>query len=141
MSEEQHQERVIFVCVGNSCRSQMAEGFFNHQARERGLTIRAASAGTRPAGYVHPKAITVMAEKGIDISGHRSKGITPQELLDYDYVITMGCSDKNICPTTFRGDARDWGIEDPFDQPLEIYRRVRDEIEQKVLALLTEFRS
>lgn len=141
MHEPQQKARVIFVCVGNSCRSQMAEGFFHHYARERGLGVRAESAGTKPEGYVHPNAITVMAEKGIDISGHRSKGITPQQLLDYDYVITMGCSDKNICPAGFRGDARDWRIEDPFDQALEIYRRVRDEIAQRVLALLSEFSS
>jgi len=131
-------KKLIFVCVGNSCRSQMAEGFFNHYARERQLELSAESAGTKPAGYVHPRAIAVMAEKGIDISKHRSKGITPQQLLDYDIVITMGCSDKNVCPATFRGDSRDWGIEDPFDQPLEVYRRVRDQIEAKVIALLVE---
>lgn len=130
--------RIIFVCVGNSCRSQMAEGFFNHYARERRLELSAESAGTKPAGYVHPRASAVMADKGIDISKHRSKGITPQQLLSYDLVITMGCSDKNVCPATFRGDSRDWEIEDPIDQPLEVYRRVRDEIEDKVRALLDE---
>ncbi len=130
--------QIIFVCVGNSCRSQMAEGFFNHHARERKMSIRAESAGTKPAGYVHPSAIAAMAEKGIDISKQRSKGITPQQLLHYDIVITMGCSDKNICSATFRGDSHDWGIEDPFDQPLQVYRRVRDQIEKKVVALLTE---
>ncbi len=131
-------KQLIFVCVGNSCRSQMAQGFFNHYARQRGLKIRAQSAGTRPAGYVHPQAIQVMAERGIDISGQHSKGITLQELLEYDLVITMGCSDKNTCPATFRGDARDWAIEDPFDQTLDVYRAVRDRIETKVLKLLAE---
>jgi protein-tyrosine-phosphatase len=131
-------KKLIFVCVGNSCRSQMAEGFFNHYAQERKLSLRAESAGIKPAGYVHPNAIAVMAEVGIDISNHRSKGITPQRLLNYEIVITMGCSDKNVCPATFRGDSRDWGIDDPFDQAFDVYRRVRDQIEEKVLALLKE---
>lgn len=126
------------MCVGNSCRSQMAQGFFNHHARQRGLTLAAESAGTRPAGYVHPTAMEVMREKGIDISHHTSKGITSEKWLGYDYVITMGCSDKDACPANFKGVTRDWGIEDPFDQPLDAYRRARDLIEQKVLALLEE---
>lgn len=133
-------KRVIFVCVGNSCRSQMAEGFLNYYAKERGLNAKAESAGTQPAGYVHPDAIRVMREKGIDISHQHSKGITPEQLKDFDYVITMGCSAKNICPATFHGEARDWGIEDPIGQPLEVYRRVRDEIERKVLGLLKEIK-
>ncbi len=131
-------KRVIFVCVGNSCRSQMAEGFFNYYAKERGLEARAESAGTQPAGYVHPNAIKVMREKGIDTSHQRSKGINPEKLKDFDYVITMGCSAKNVCPAAFHGEARDWGIEDPIGQPIGFYRRVRDEIERKVLELIKE---
>lgn len=131
-------KRIIFVCIGNSCRSQMAQGFFNHHAQQRGLPLTAESAGTRPAGYVHPTAIQVMREKGIDISHHTSKGITPAQWLGYDYVITMGCSDKDACPVNFKGVTRDWGIADPFDQPLEAYCRARDLIERKVLALLDE---
>lgn len=130
--------RIIFVCVGNSCRSQMAQGFFNHYAQQRGLPLTAESAGTRPAGYVHPTAIQVMRERGVDISHHTSKGISPAQWLGYNYVITMGCSDKDACPVNFKGVTRDWGIEDPFDQPVEAYRRARDEIERKVLALLDE---
>lgn len=143
MARQSHlgDRRVIFVCVGNSCRSQMAEGFFNHLAPDYGVATRAESAGTAPKGHVDPGAVKVMAEKGIDISQHRSKGITPEQLLAYDYVITMGCSDKDVCPVTFRGDSRDWAIEDPAGQPLETYRRVRDEIEQKGVALLEELAS
>lgn len=131
-------KKLIFVCVGNSCRSQMAEGFARHYAQKLNLKIEIASAGSRPAGYVHPDAIAVMREKGIDISHQRSKGISPKELLNYDHVITMGCSDESICPATFRGDSRDWGIPDPIGRPIEFYRKVRDEIEQRVLKLLQE---
>lgn len=131
-------KKLIFVCVGNSCRSQMAEGFARHYAQKLNLNIEIASAGSRPAGYVHPDAIAIMREKGIDISQQYSKGVTPQELLSYDYLITMGCSNESICPATFRGDSRDWGIPDPIGRPIDFYRKVRDEIEQKVLELLQE---
>lgn len=131
-------KKLIFVCVGNSCRSQMAEGFARHYAKKLNLNIEIASAGSRPAGYVHPDTIAVMREKGIDISHQYSKGVSPQELLKYDYVITMGCADESICPANFRGDSRDWGIPDPIGQPIGFYRKVRDEIEQKVRALLRE---
>lgn len=130
--------RVIFVCVGNSCRSQMAEGFFNHLARERGVDLRAESAGTSPEGFVSPEAIDVMAEPAIDISHQTSKGVVPAELLDYDVVITLGCSDRDVCPATFRGDGRDWDIEDPLGESRDVFRRVRDEIKGRVQALLDE---
>ncbi len=135
---QERAKRIIFVCVGNSCRSQMAEGFAKHYAKRFGLEVEIASAGTRPEGYVHPEAMAVMQERAIDISTHRSKGIQPEELLGYDYVITMGCSDEKICPVAFRGDARDWAIEDPFGKPIEFYRTVRDQIEQRVIDLLHE---
>jgi arsenate reductase len=116
----------------------MAEGFFKHYARERALNIDVQSAGTRPAGYVHSLAIQVMSEKGIDISRQESKGIQPERFREFDYIISMGCSDKEICPAHFRGVNRDWGIADPFGQSLEFYRKARDEIEQRVLTLLEE---
>ncbi|OGF53306.1 MAG: hypothetical protein A2Z21_10590 [Candidatus Fraserbacteria bacterium RBG_16_55_9] len=139
--EEKLQTRIIFVCVGNSCRSQMAEGFARHYAREFALNAEITSAGTRPEGYVHPTAIAVMHERAIDISRQLSKSIKPEELLSYDYVITMGCSDKEIFPATFRGERRDWGMEDPFGKPLDAYRKARDQIERKVVLLLREIRS
>lgn len=129
-------KKIIFICVGNSCRSQMAEGFARHYAQQMGLDIEIRSAGTQPAGYVHADAITVMREKGIDISRQYSKGFDPQELKDYDYVIAMGCLDSDLCPAGFRGVSEDWGIPDPIGRGLEFYRRVRDMIEEKVLKLL-----
>lgn len=85
----------------------MAEGFLRHYARERKLALEVHSGGTRPEGYVHPLAIQAMAEKGIDISPHKSKGIQPAELAKFDYVISMGCSDKEVCPVNFHGVSRD----------------------------------
>jgi len=116
----------------------MAEGFLKHYTRERKLALEVQSGGTRPEGYVHPLAIQAMAEKGIDISSHTSKGIQPEKLVKFDYVISMGCSDKEVCLVNFHGVSRDWKIADPFGHPIEFYREVRDEIEKKVLALLDE---
>ncbi len=130
--------RVIFVCVGNSCRSQMAQGFLNHLASEHGLHVTVESAGTQPEGLVSPEAIDVMSEQGIDISHHSSDRVEPHHLKNYDYVITMGCDDQNVCPSTFRGDARDWEIRDPKGQPIDTFRDVRDDIEHRVRELLAE---
>ncbi len=130
--------RVIFVCVGNSCRSQMAQGFFNHLASEHGLDVTAESAGTRPEGHVSPEAIEVMAERGIDIAHQTSDRVEPQELVNVDHVITMGCDDRDVCPATFRGDARDWAIRDPKGHPTGVFREVRDEIEGRVRRMLAE---
>ncbi len=129
-------KKIIFICVGNSCRSQMAEGFARHYAQQMGIDIEIRSAGTQPAGYVHADAIAVMREKGIDISKQYSKGFDPKELKNYDYVIAMGCLDSDICPAGFRGVSENWGIPDPIGRGLEFYRRVRDMIEEKVLRLL-----
>lgn len=131
-------QKIIFVCVGNSCRSQMAEGFARHYAQQRGLEVEIHSAGTHPAGYVHIDAIAVMHEKSIDISTQYSKGVDPEKLSDFGYVIVMGCLDYNICPANFSGVHEDWGIPDPIGRGLEFYRKVRDVIEEKVLKLLEE---
>ncbi len=128
--------KIIFVCVGNSCRSQMAEGFARHYARQRNLNVEIHSAGTHPAGYVHSDAIEVMREKGIDISGQFSKSVAAFDLREFDYVIAMGCLEYDICPANFQGVSEDWGIPDPIGRGLEFYREVRDMIEAKVLRLL-----
>jgi len=131
-------KRIIFVCVENACRSQMAAGFARYYARQMGLAVEIASGGTRPAEQVDERAIEVMRERGIDISGERPRAISPRELKEFDYVITMGCAAEDVCPADFTGRARDWGIEDPKGKPLEVYRRVRDEIERQVKKLLKE---
>jgi arsenate reductase len=132
----QPRKRVIILCTGNSCRSQMAEAFWRHHGGERWDVV---SAGTRPSGSVYPPAITAMAEKGIDISGQRSKSLQPYLQESFDLVITV-CddADKN-CPT-FRNGRKyiHHGFDDPpkfhgtDQQKLEVTRRVRDEIEIQV---------
>lgn len=133
-------KKIIFVCVGNSCRSQMAEGFARHYAQQMGLEIEIYSAGTHPAGYVHADAIDVMREKGIDISQQSSKSVASFDLREFDYVIAMGCLDSNICPANFHGVSEDWGIPDPIGRGLEFYRQVRDRIEERVLNLLSQIK-
>ena len=129
-------QKIIFVCIGNSCRSQIAEGFARQFSQEQSLSIEIHSGGTQPAGAVNPAAIEVMNERGIDISDQTSDQVIPEALLDFDAVITMGCSDKDICPANFGGFSEDWAIEDPIDQPIEKFREIRDQIEAKVKVLL-----
>lgn len=121
------QLKVLFICVENSCRSQIAEGF----ARQHGL--EAESAGVKAGAGVNPDAVKVMTEAGIDISHQVSKAIDNEKLASYDAIISM-CSVKtaDFCPSTFIGTQANWNIEDPKGQPLDVFRRVRDEIKGKV---------
>lgn len=124
--------KVLFVCVGNSCRSQMAEGF----ARKHGLD--AESAGTEPAPSVSAGAIAAMAEVGIHIENHAPKLLDMTRLADFDRTITMGCGVAESCPS-LKTDA-DWGLDDPVGQPMDEFRRIRDEVEAHVLQLVAELR-
>src|SRR5688572_21697930 len=101
---------VLFVCVENAGRSQMAEGFFKKYA-PKGYT--AASAGTRPAGEINPVAIQAMKEVGIDISEQKSKIVTDDLIRDSVKAVNMGCTDQAECPLLFLNNPIDWGIEDP----------------------------
>ncbi len=120
-------KRVLFVCIENSCRSQMAEAFAHLLAADR---IEAFSAGSRPSGKVNPQAVAAMAELGYDLSGHRSKSLGEISGLKFDYVITMGCGDE--CPFIPAEHHEDWEIPDPRDLPPEEFRVVRDLIGQRV---------
>ncbi len=125
-------KRVLFVCVHNAGRSQMAEALFNHLADGRAV---AESAGSLLADRVNPIATEVMREIGIDISGATPKVIT-QEMVDRaDLAFTMGCAIDEACPAQFI-PADDWGLEDPSGQPIEKARQIRDQIETKVRELL-----
>ena len=126
--------QVLFVCVGNSGRSQMAEAFFNHFSAGR---LVATSAGTRPATSVSRTAIAAMAELGIDISAQRPKSLTPQMIRQADRIITMGCGVAETCPAGFH-PSEDWDLEDTQGQPLEKVRLIRDQIREQVLTLLAE---
>lgn len=120
--------KVLFVCVENSCRSQMAEGF----ARAAGAT--AYSAGSKPSGKVNETAIAVMKERGIDLSSHASKGIEALPETGWDFVVSMGCGDA--CPCVPAKTRLDWAIPDPKGKPIEEFRVIRDLIEAEVRALL-----
>jgi arsenate reductase len=123
---------VLFVCVGNSGRSQIAEAFFNQAASGE---ARAISAGTKPASAVDPRTIEVMREVGIDISAARPKVLTMEMLEQAERVVTMGCGVEGVCPASFV-ETEDWQLEDPKGKPIEDVRRVRDEIKARVQALL-----
>ncbi len=127
---------VLFVCVHNSGRSQMAEAFFNHLAGE---WARAISAGTMPAERVQPDVVQAMAEVGIDISRQQPKLLMPEMIARAARVITMGCGMEGVCPATFV-PTEDWGLEDPKRQPIEKVREIRDEIRRRVEGLIVELK-
>lgn len=124
---------VLFVCVHNAGRSQMAAGWLRALAGDR-IEIR--SAGTEPKNQINPIAIEAMAEVGIDIANNQPKVLTDEAVLASDYVITMGCGDK--CPFFPGKIYRDWVLADPAGQDIEMVRQVRDEIKRHVLALIAE---
>ncbi|MPZ06938.1 MAG: arsenate reductase ArsC [Nitrososphaeraceae archaeon] len=123
---------ILFVCVQNAGRSQMAEGFFRKYAPEG---FEPMSAGTKPTSQINPLAIQVMNEIGIDISKQRSKDLMEDMMRNSDKIINRGCMDKNFCPTLFIPKVIDWGIEDPKDKPIEKVREIRDEIERRIKEL------
>ena len=122
-------KNVLFVCVENSCRSQMAESFFNSMAGDG-----AESAGISPAEEVDKGAIEVMKEIGIDISGKKPKALVPEMNEKFDLIVTMGCIDG--CPVTPREKTIEWNIEDPKGKSIEEYRKARDMIKQKIKKLV-----
>lgn len=129
--------RVLFACVHNTGRSQMAEAFFNQLADPR--QARASSGGTEPAQGMNPAVLEVMRELGIDLvaAGHHPKLARLDELAPGDRAISMGCGVQLACPVHL-GGLEDWGLEDPKDQPLERVRAIRDQIQARVAALVEE---
>jgi arsenate reductase len=120
-------KRLLFVCVENSNRSQMAEAFARIHGRE---TIEAYSAGSRPSGKINPKAVESMREVGYDLSKHQSKSLSEIPDIEYDFVATMGCGDE--CPFVRAKQREDWNIPDPKEMSPDEFRRVRDMIEMRV---------
>ena len=125
-------KRVLFVCVENSNRSQMAQAFANILG---GAGVEAHSAGSRPSGMINPKAVEAMREVGYDLTGHHSKSLDDIPAGPYDAAVTMGCGDA--CPNVAARVREDWQIPDPRDMPPDRFREVRDLIERKVKELLT----
>ncbi|HVL16196.1 MAG TPA: arsenate reductase ArsC [Gemmata sp.] len=125
--------RVLFVCVENSNRSQMAQAF---AAMHGGDRVEALSAGSRPSGKVNPKAVAAMAELGYDLTAHSSKSVEQFNGQEIDAAVTMGCGDA--CPLVNAKTRHDWQIPDPREMPPEEFRKVRDLIGEKVKGLLAE---
>lgn len=129
-------DNVLFVCIGNASRSQMAEAF------SRGYGLQASSAGTRPAPTVNPVAIQVMNERMINMSRHRPKMVTTEMIQDADLVVTMGCSLEEVCPlpllTQMKKKMIDWPLENPKDKPIERVREIRDDIDSRVRDLMAK---
>ena len=126
--------KILFVCVGNTCRSQMAEGFAKHYGKGK---IEVRSAGTSASGSVNRSTIEAMKEVGIDISGQTSDQLTCDMLQWADVVVTMGCCPADqLCPVDFKGRKYDWKIEDPLGRPWAVMQRVRDDIERRVKELI-----
>jgi arsenate reductase len=125
-------ERVIFACVHNAGRSQMAAAFFSALA-DPSVAV-ALSAGTQPGERVHPEVVTVMREIGIDLSTRRPQKLTDQLAKDASLLVTMGCGDE--CPYVPGLERDDWPLEDPKGKPLDHVRRIRDEIRDRVSQLL-----
>ncbi len=124
---------VLFVCIHNAGRSQMAAGYLKHLAGDR---IEVRSAGTDPGDKVNPAAVAAMAEEGIDISVNFPKKLTDEAVKESDYVITMGCGDT--CPYFPGKTYLDWPLDDPAGQGVEAVRPIRDAVRAKVEALIQE---
>lgn len=127
---------VLFVCVHNSGRSQMAEAIFNQLAQGKALAV---SAGTNPGDAVDPTVVKVMREAGIDLSGKKPRALTLDMIDMAAKMITMGCGVDagGVCPASFI-ETEDWGLDDPKGKPIEQVRKIRDEIKARVTKLIDE---
>jgi protein-tyrosine-phosphatase len=124
---------VLFVCIHNAGRSQMAAGYLRHLAGGR---IEVLSAGSEPGDRINPMAVQAMAEEGIDISGGQPRVLDPEDVRTSDVVVTMGCGDA--CPYFPGTRYEDWELDDPAGRPIEEVRPIRDEIRRRVEALVAE---
>jgi len=125
--------KIVFLCVENARRSQMAEGFAEPFGQEK---VEVYSAGSRPASKIDPLVIEVMKEKGIDLSTKRPKSLNDLPSIEMDYLITMGC--EETCPAVLAKKIIGWEIPDPKGKSIESYREIRDLLEDKVRAFMEE---
>ena len=130
---------VLFVCVENAGRSQMAEAF----AKRHGMSAQ--SAGTNPSARINPTVVDVMRERGMDVSSNQPKSLTPELIRDASLVVTMGCSIEEACPKPIIAQMQkklvEWHLEDPKGRSLEEVREIRDEIERKIMELPAHLRA
>lgn len=126
-------KRLLFACVENSCRSQIAEAFARIHGQDK---VAVYSAGSRPSGKVNPKAIESMRDIGYDLTKHESKSLEAIPDVEYDFVVTMGCGDE--CPFVRARRHEDWAIPDPKELSPEQFRETRNLIERKVIDILQQ---
>jgi protein-tyrosine-phosphatase len=126
-------KRIVFICVENARRSQMAEGFAEALGRE---DVEIYSAGSNPSSQIDPSVIEVMKEKGIDLGTKRPKGLDDLPKVEMDYLVTMGC--EETCPAVLAKKIIEWEIPDPKGKSMDVFRDIRDRIENKVRDLLKE---
>ncbi len=132
--EKPAKKKILFVCIGNMCRSQMAEGFARALG---GNSVEVYSAGTNHTGLVSAEAIAVMDEKGIDISDQYSKGLEDVPLTEMDYIVSMANRSANeLCPPSFQGERIDWRVEDPIGGSKDAFRIIRDDLGERIKQLL-----
>ena len=129
-------KKVLFVCVENSCRSQMAEAFAKMHGKDM---VESYSSGSKPSGIVNEKAVAAMKEIGYELSSHTSKSLSEIPDVEYEYAVTMGCGDE--CPFVKARHREDWQIPDPKDMEEGEFRRVRGMIEDEVRTLLNKIKS
>ena len=127
--------KILFICVGNACRSPMAEGWAKYHGKGK---VVAFSAGTFPYGSIIEDAYTVMKEKGISLEGQRSKGLRDLAVAEMDIVVRMGHEVQCTLPAGFKGRVVDWDIPDPTGHGVDTFRDIRDLIEEEVLSLLAD---
>ncbi|RLB73100.1 MAG: arsenate reductase ArsC [Deltaproteobacteria bacterium] len=124
-------KKVLFVCVENSCRSQMAEAFAKIHGKN---VLESYSAGSQASGKINQKAIKSMQETGYDLGTHKSKSLSAIPDIEYDFAITMGCGDE--CPYVRAKQRQDWVIQDPKNMNQQEFNKIRDRIEEKILSLI-----
>nr|MBC7613143.1 arsenate reductase ArsC [Pseudopedobacter sp.] len=126
-------KNILFVCIENSNRSQMAQAFANIFGTDK---VKAYSSGSKPSGKINPKAIAAMSDLGYDLTTHDSKSLDEIPQVAYEYAITMGCGDE--CPLVNAKHREDWQLPDPRNMESEEFNKVRDEIKERVLNLLNK---
>ena len=131
-------KNVLFVCVENAGRSQMAEAFFKKYAKNQFNVI---SAGTSPSSHLNPVVVSVMNELGIDLENQKPQLLSSSMIENSNKTVNMGCMDKESCPSLFVNDVDDWNIEDPKGKSIEDVRKIRDQIKNDVLNLLNSIES
>ena len=131
-------KNILFVCVENAGRSQMAEAFFKKYAKNQFHVI---SAGTSPSSHLNPVVVSVMNELGIDLKNQKPQLLSSSMIKNSNKTVNMGCMDKESCPSLFVKDVDDWNIEDPKGKSIEAVRKIRDQIKNDILNLLNSIES